>query len=112
VAMLSELQQASESGNLYSYHFNMLRSVLEKTATFFGLDNFSDCISGVKDNVLYDRALNLLSHGKYSIYEPKEMVPDTKELFRNILKAFLDRYQFSLPEMHINETKEVSKHDR
>lgn len=109
VAMLSELQQAAESGNLYTYHFNMLRSVLEKTATFFGLDNFSDCIRGVKDEVLYDRALNLLSHGKYSIYEPKEMVPDTKVLFLNILEAFLDRYQFSLPEMHPNETKEVNK---
>jgi len=109
VAMLSELQQAAKSGKLYTYHFNMLRSILEKTATFFGLEDFSDCIHGVDDEVLYARALNLLSHGKYSIYEPMEMVPDTKELFNNILNAFLDRYKFKLPELFTNEPKEVIK---
>lgn len=108
VAMLSELQQAAESGKLYTHHFNMLRSILEKTATFFGFDDFSACIHGIEDEVLYARALNLLSHGKYSAYEPKEMVSDTKELFRDILKAFLDRYRFSLPELLTNEPKEVS----
>jgi hypothetical protein len=106
VAMLSELQQASESGELYTHHFNMLRSILEKTAAFFGYNDFSACIHGVDDEVLYARALNLLSHGKYSVYEPKVMVPDTKELFRNILKAFLDKYQFSLPEILADEPKE------
>jgi len=109
VAMLSELQQAAESDRLYTHHFNMLRNILEKTATFFGFDDFSACIHGVDDEVLYARALNLLSHGKYSAYEPKEMVDDTKELFRNILKAFLDRYKFSLPELMTNEPKEVNE---
>ena len=32
VALLSELKQAKESGRLYTYHFNILRSILEKTA--------------------------------------------------------------------------------
>ena len=97
VAMLSELQQAAESDKLYTHHFNMLRSIMEKTATFFGSDDFSACIHGVDDEVLYARALNLLSHGKYSAYEPREMVDDTKILFKNILRAFLKRYQFHLP---------------
>jgi wobble nucleotide-excising tRNase len=100
VAILSELQQATESGKLYTHHFNMLRGVLEKTAAFFGFSDFSECIHGVKDEVLYTRALNLLSHGKYSAYEPVEMVEDNKKLFRNILKSFLERYRFDLPEIH------------
>ncbi len=99
VATLSELYQAAESGNLYTYHFNMLRSMLEKTATFFGFKEFSACIHGVDDEVLYSRALNLLSHGKYSVYEPREMVEDSKELFKRILDAFLERYRFDLPEL-------------
>ena len=99
VATLSELQQAAESGNLYTYHFNMLRSIMEKTATFFGSKEFSSCVHGVDDEVLYARALNLLSHGKYSVYEPQEMVQDTKDLFKRILNAFLERYQFDLPEL-------------
>jgi hypothetical protein len=104
VAILSELQQAAESGRLYTHHFNMLRSILEKTATFFGFKDFSACIHGVDDDVLYARALNLLSHGKYSVYEPREMVGDTKELFRRILKAFIERYRFELPELTAQTT--------
>lgn len=97
VALLSEIKQVADSDALYTYHFNMLRSILEKTATFFGHDDFSACIHGVDDEVLYARALNLLSHGQYAIYEPREMVEDTKRLFRQILEAFLSRYQFALP---------------
>ncbi|ECH9472131.1 AAA family ATPase [Salmonella enterica subsp. enterica serovar Takoradi] len=104
VAMLSELQQAAildtpAAPKLYTYHFNMLRSILERTATFFGYDDFSACIHGVKDEVLYGRALNLLSHGKHSAYEPRAMGDDTKDLFKNILSAFLAKYEFALPEL-------------
>lgn len=109
VAMLSELQKAAESGKLYTHHFNMLRSILEKTATFFGFDGFSNCIHGVDDEILYARALNLLSHGKYSAYEPREMVDDTKELFKKILSAFLDRYRFDLPELFPEQPTQASQ---
>ncbi|MBD2769773.1 AAA family ATPase [Hymenobacter sp. BT664] len=97
VASLSELRQVAAAGNINTYHFNVLRAVLEKTATFFGYKDFSDCIHGVDDETLYARALNLLSHGQYSVYAPVEMTPDNKKLFQNILAAFLAKYQFDLP---------------
>jgi hypothetical protein len=104
VAMLSELKKAAhpDSGKLYTYHFNMLRSILEKTATFFGKKDFSECLEGMEDEALYSRALNLLSHGKYSLYEPVEMLEDNKQLFREILAAFLHKHAFDLPAL-INE---------
>lgn len=104
VAILSELKQISISGKINTYHFNMLRSIMEKTATFFGFDDFGKCIHGIEDDVLYDRALNLLSHGNYSIYEPVEMGEDNKQLFTNILNSFLGKYEFHLPEMLLEET--------
>lgn len=103
VAILSELKQVMESGAIKTYHFNMLRNILEKTATFFGHDDFSKCIHGIPDETLYSRALNLLSHGKYSLYEPQDMLSDTKDLFITILKAFLDKYQFHLPELLLKD---------
>ncbi|TZF99402.1 AAA family ATPase (plasmid) [Chryseobacterium panacisoli] len=109
VAILSELKKVRDSGNISTYHFNMLRSTLEKTATFFGLDDFSKCIHGIEDDVLYSRALNLLSHGKYSIYEPVEMGQDSKELFIKILDAFLGKYKFELPELLIEQTTNASQ---
>jgi hypothetical protein len=99
VAILSELQQAVKSGKLYTYHFNMLRSILEKTAVFFGFKKFSDCIYDIEDKALHARALNVLSHGKYSIYEPVEMGEDNKELFKNVLNAFLKHHKFNIPKL-------------
>lgn len=99
VATLAELRKRSEAGTLYTYHFNALRSILEKTASFFGHEDLRVCLAGLKDEALYNRALNLLSHGKYAINEPVEMVDDNKELFRRILNDVLDRYHFSLPEL-------------
>ena len=99
IAMLSELQKAAdpENGKLYTYHFNILRAVMEKTAVFLGREDFSVCIEGMEDDVLFARALNLLSHGQYSLYDPVEMIGDNKVLFRRILDAFLQKHAFALP---------------
>lgn len=105
VATLAELHRCSRSGTLYTYHFNALRSILEKTASFFGHEDLRFCLAGLQDEALYNRALNLLSHGKYNINEPVEMVDDNKVLFSRILKDVLDRFQFALPEL-VPETTE------
>ena len=99
VATLAELRKCSQEGTLYTYHFNALRSILEKTASFLGHEDLRVCLDGLQDDTLYNRALNLLSHGKYAIYEPVEMVDDNKDLFRRILSDFLDRFQFELPDL-------------
>jgi hypothetical protein len=97
VASLGELKMAMDSGVIKTFHFNMLRSILEKTSSFFGFNDFGKCIHGVDDEILLQRALNLMSHGKYSIYDPVDMAEDNKDLFKRILIAFLDKYQFDLP---------------
>jgi len=97
IAMITTLEKAKNDNKLYTYHFNILRGILEKTATFFGLNKFSDCIKDMEDEILFERALGVLSHNGYTIYEPTEMVDDNKELFKKILEAFLDRYKFDLP---------------
>lgn len=51
VALLKELSEVAESGKLYTYHFNILRNVLEKTATFHGFNNFSSCIKQDSDDL-------------------------------------------------------------
>lgn len=104
VASLAELQLAADpnSGKLYTFHFNALRSIMEKTASFFGHADISFCLKVLdneEDRALYNRALNLLSHGKYAIHEPTEMGEDNKELFRRILEDFTTKFQFDLPDI-------------
>jgi hypothetical protein len=104
VATLAELQLVAGSGTekLYTFHFNALRSIMEKTASFFGHDDISFCLKALdseEDRALYNRALNLLSHGKYAIHEPTEMGEDNKKLFRRILSDFKTKFQFDLPDI-------------
>lgn len=103
VASLAELQMAAapSTGKLYTFHFNALRSIMEKTASFFGHSDISFCLKALsnEDLALYNRALNLLSHGKYAIHEPTEMGEDNKALFRRILEDFVTKFQFYLPEI-------------
>ena len=104
VATLAELQLAADptKGKLYTFHFNALRSIMEKTASFFGHPDISFCLKALdneEDRALYNRALNLLSHGKYAIHEPTEMGDDNKDLFRRILRDFVTKFQFALPDI-------------
>ena len=74
------------------------RSILEKTASFHGYENFSACIkqdADDEDGVLHTRLVNILSHGNYSLYEPQEMLEENKNYFRKILGDFITRYPFN-----------------
>ncbi|MBQ7922814.1 MAG: AAA family ATPase [Clostridia bacterium] len=99
VALLKELKYAADSGELYTYHFNILRNILEKTESFHGFKHFSSCLRKDEDNdsdgILHKRMLDLLSHGNYSLFNPIEMVDENKEHFRNILNNFLEDYKFN-----------------
>lgn len=109
VAILTELRKAADSGNLYTYHFNMLRSVLERTASFHGFRGFSACIRQDDDDpegILHTRLINVMSHGNYSLFEPTEMVPENKDYFRRILTDFMERFPFN-PEIFADEAQQA-----
>lgn len=98
VAALAELYQAAQEDRLFTHHFNMLRTILEKTASFHGHKNFSVCIKQQDDDpdgVLHARLINILSHGNYSLFEPQQMLEENKQYFRRILHDFLNRYPFN-----------------
>lgn len=114
VATLAELQRAADpdNGKLYTFHFNALRSVMEKTASFFGHPSMAFCLKELnneEDRALFNRALNLLSHGAYAIHEPTEMGEDNKELFRRILREFIERFDFDLTGVVLAQPKAPAK---
>lgn len=110
VAALAELYRVSQGDTIHTYHFNMLRVILEKTALFHGHGHFSACIKqdpGDADGILHQRFVDLLSHGKYSMFEPSEMGNETKEYFRTILHKFRERYPFN-PNLFVVEPAETT----
>lgn len=105
VAMINKLLEANKGGQLYTYHFAILRSILEKTASFFGYTDFKECLKIDKDkqsdNILndeiyYNRAIQALNHGGHSLFEPVEMTSDTKDVFSAALTLFLDNFKFNI----------------
>lgn len=108
VALLKELKIVSSTGTLYTYHFNILRNILEKTASFHGYAHFSACIrkNGEENETVYTRIVNLLSHGNYSLFEPREMVEENKQHFKSILNNFLEDYNFNQRLFEDSQTQE------
>ena len=83
----------------------MMRRVMEQTACFFGYAKWDECIKA-EDNdpnqTIYKRVIDLMSHGDYSLYEPREMLQENKEHFARILRQFITRHPFS-PALFPNE---------
>jgi wobble nucleotide-excising tRNase len=109
LTLLQEIWRAKESGQIYTHHFNALRSLLEKSSIFHGHKKFTVCIKQQEDDpddTLYGRLINILSHGNYSFYDPVEMLPENKAHFEKILADFLEFYPFNAeltPETQVQE---------
>jgi hypothetical protein len=98
LSTLVELYEVQVSGALYTHHFNMMRRVMEQTANFFGLDDWKACIVATHDDsdkTLYKRVIDLMSHGDYSLYEPREMMEENKAHFRTIFRQFIAVHPFN-----------------
>ncbi len=98
LASLVELYEAQNAGALYTHHFNMLRRVMEQTACFFGYAKWDECIkpeANDPNGTAYKRVIDLMNHGDYSLYEPREMMPENKDHFRRVLKQFITLHPFS-----------------
>ncbi|WP_439502533.1 AAA family ATPase [Aminobacter ciceronei] len=98
VASLRELCAAADSGELRTYHFNMMRAIMEKTASFHGYEHFAACIRPDKDDpdkTMYSRLVNIMSHGNYSLYEPVPMMDENKAIFRKLLSDFRKQFPFN-----------------
>lgn len=98
LSSLVDLHEAASSGALYTHHFNMMRRVMEQTACFFGYAKWEECIRPEADDpnqTGYKRVIDLMSHGDYSLYEPREMMPENKEHFGRALRQFINNHPFS-----------------
>ncbi len=113
VAMMSELKKAIESDKLYTYHFTVLRSVMEKIKEFFGHRDFAIILEGIKykgetyDRTafsqeelteFYSRVVNVLTH-QGSMFTPALMNDDNKGLATAIFDHLVEKYQFVLPDL-------------
>lgn len=90
-----EIQKAINTNSIKKYHFNLFRSLLEKTANFLGYKDWVDCISD--DNKKeFIRLLHLNSHGKLSDLEYREVSNGDKILFQKIFNDFIKEFKWKV----------------
>ena len=96
--LLQILKQVEDAGSVKSYHFVLLRQVLENVASFLGTGRISHVLEeiGVEDSGLESQIINTLSHKNIYFYESDELVPDNRALFTEVLQKIMDKYHFVL----------------
>jgi len=94
--LLQILNQASESKEVYTYHFALLRQVLENIASFLGVGQFSYVLERIgitdKDRVAF--IVNALSHLNVYYQQIDKPVPDNLEIFNDVLSKLMDKEKF------------------
>lgn len=92
-----EIEKAIATGQLKKYHFNYLRNILEKTATFLGYGNWGELlpkVEGDKINPYESRIINISSHSKHSAEEIIELSDNDKRVLSFLLKEIKKDYKF------------------
>ena len=94
--LLQILNQASESKEVYTYHFALLRQVLENIASFLGVGQFSYVLEriGITDKERVAFIVNALSHLNVYYQQIDRPVPDNLELFKDVLSRLIDKEKF------------------
>lgn len=93
--LLSELQRAIKENNVEKYHFNFLRNILEKTATFLGYKSWEKTLVKLDGNPeSFIRCLNLFSHSAHAGDETREPTDDEKGKLELLVNFLINTYQF------------------
>lgn len=95
--LLQVLDQARKN-QLYTYHFALLRQVLENIASFLGVGRVSYVLEkiGIDDPARINSIVNTLTHKNIYYHQTDVMVPDNEILFRDIFDRLTRTYNFVL----------------
>jgi len=95
--LLSELRKSINDKQIKKYHFNFLRNILEKTATFLGYKHWEDLLEktdGDNPDPFANRILNLSSHSAHAGEEIADIEEIDKEKLIELVKFLTKTYGF------------------
>lgn len=99
--LLSELQDAMKASQVRKYHFNFVRNILEKMATFLGYEYWTALLPKTaegKPDPFANRILNLSSHSSHAGEEVADIEDKDKEKLRELVEYLIDTYGFKREE--------------
>ena len=93
--LISKIQIAINENKLEKYHFNLFRTLLEKTSSFVGFEKWENCITINKKTEIV-RLLNSFSHDRLIDLESKKLKEEHKDLFKEAFNQFIEDYKFNI----------------
>lgn len=90
-------EKSIEKCQVEKYHFNFMRNILEKTATFLGYRNFEDVLPNETEDSFRHyakRIINLSSHAKHSAEETNVVLDNDKRVLKYVLDHLNETYGF------------------
>jgi wobble nucleotide-excising tRNase len=95
--LLAKLEEAIQSGQIEKYHFNLLRNILEKTATFLGYKRWEHLLPRLNDGLpdpTAKRIVNFSSHSKHAAEEVQPLKPEEKMILERLVKHIVEQHRF------------------
>lgn len=95
--LLNELRKSINEKQIKKYHFNFLRNILEKTATFLGYTHWEYLLEKTNDgnpDPFANRILNLSSHSAHAGEEIADIEEKDKEKLIELVKFLTTKYGF------------------
>jgi hypothetical protein len=95
--LLDELRKSISEKQIKKYHFNFLRNILEKTATFLGYTHWEYLLEKTNDgnpNPFANRILNLSSHSAHAGEEISDIEDKDKDKLIELVKFLTTTYGF------------------
>lgn len=92
--LLSEIEEAVDSGEIHKYHFAFLRNILEKTSTFLGYAKWKELLPQTSQEAYFNRIINLSNHGKHSGDETIQLPDNDKKVLGFLLQELKKEYKF------------------
>lgn len=94
-----EIYRAIVENQVQKYHFNLLRNILEKTATFLGYERWGDLLpkdpdgSNATERKL-TRMINFYNHSSHSNEDAALIKPEEKQILNQILQMLDKNFKF------------------
>lgn len=88
------IDNAIKNDEIYRFHFNMFRNLLEKTAIYLGYNKWSNCIDEINENNEFCRIINNFSHNDVDGLENKSVPEEHKVVFIKVYNDFIRKFNF------------------
>lgn len=93
---LAEIKKAFNTNTIRKNHFNIFRSVIEKSSIFLGYSNWQDLFANYDHKEDLNKIVNMNSHERYMDLETEYLTNEQINIFKDGFDYFINTYKIKL----------------